>query len=243
MKTKLFTLLLIILTSITLKAQHFNVGDLYYNLTLENIELTEKPHVEPTKGAITIVWNAVGFEPCIEDQLVFYGSHDWTSDPTKMVRFKRINGYKDWWKAVVTFDDSETNLPLRGRCMALGTNGEFNYDYSWYMKCEVIEGDAEIELEYVDESLLKVYSNSSVVYVRSYGFMSDPCSREISYSAEVTYGYYDNLITTCIPDSVTYEGKTYAVTSIGNNAFSGCSILYFITIIMAKTSFHFIHLR
>ena len=55
--------------------------------------------------------------------------------------------------------------------------------------------------------------------------------------ATVTYQKYHNYTfisdytgAIIIPESVTYSGKTYSVTSIGERAFSGCSALTSITI-------------
>ena len=44
----------------------------------------------------------------------------------------------------------------------------------------------------------------------------------IHKTAEVTSGRYSGSIT--IPSSFNYDGKTYSVTSIGYQAFSGCSV-------------------
>lgn len=54
--------------------------------------------------------------------------------------------------------------------------------------------------------------------------------------ARVVHDYYDpalnykGLTTLVIPDSITYEGRTYAVASIGERAFMGCSTLTSVTI-------------
>ena len=59
-------------------------------------------------------------------------------------------------------------------------------------------------------------------------------------TVEVTYqdwSYnYDGLITATIPETVTYEGTTYSVTSIGSSAFEYCSSLTSITIPNSVTS-------
>ncbi len=50
---------------------------------------------------------------------------------------------------------------------------------------------------------------------------------------EVTFGssYYDEYAGKVeIPESISYNGSTYSVTSIGNHAFSGCTGLTCITI-------------
>jgi len=52
-------------------------------------------------------------------------------------------------------------------------------------------------------------------------------------SGNFSYSYSGSII---IPESVTYEGKTYSVTSIGLSAFDGCSGLTSITIPNSVTS-------
>ncbi len=58
--------------------------------------------------------------------------------------------------------------------------------------------------------------------------------------AEVTYSNNDNTTNysgnVVIPESVTYDGKTYSVTSIGNGAFGNCSSLTAVTIPESVTS-------
>ena len=56
---------------------------------------------------------------------------------------------------------------------------------------------------------------------------------EVTYET-TSYNSYSGKIT--IPDTVTYNGKTYAVTSIGSSAFRNCTSLTSITIPDAVTS-------
>ncbi len=79
----------------------------------------------------------------------------------------------------------------------------------------------------------------------SYDFQSEGFYYTITrsskpYTVELTYDYtrpcYEQWTSAIIPATVTYNGKTYSVTSIGNYAFSGCTGLTSITIPESVTS-------
>ena len=189
---KLFTLLISFLFAATLWAQRFQVGDLYYQVSGTTSEM---PTVDPTEGAVTIVWNTVNFDPCIDDQLVFAGDYNgYDTDPGDMTHFEAIEGHNGWWKAVITPNTKymEDGHVLRGKPCALWLDGTFPSDWShqWLNveagACEVIDGDATLEVDYDVESALLVHSNSSVVYVRSYGFKKDPCHEPEKYTVTFT---------------------------------------------------------
>lgn len=155
----------------------------------------EIPVVNATDGAVTVVWNAVGFVPCMEEgnQLVFAGDYNgYNTDPAQMAKFEAIEGYEGWWKAVITPADASLTPVLAGKPCALYLDGTFpsSWDHQWLNveagACEVIDGPATLEVEYEVESKLLVESNSSVVYVRSYGFKTDPCLEPEKYTVTLT---------------------------------------------------------
>lgn len=157
---------------------------------------SEIPEVAATEGAVTVVWNAVGFVPCMEgNQLVFAGDYNgYNTDPAAMAKFEAIEGYDGWWKAVITPADASLTPVLAGKPCALYMDGTFpsSWDHQWLNveagACEILEGSAEatLEVEYEVESKLIVTNNSSVVYVRSYGFKTDPCLAPETYTVNLT---------------------------------------------------------
>ena len=77
-------------------------------------------------------------------------------------------------------------------------------------------------------------SDGKTIY---YNFNSDGSSVSVTYRGSST-GSYSNEYTgsVVIPENVTYEGKTYRVTSIGKYAFSGCGFIFHISIPLSVTT-------
>lgn len=158
-----------------------------------NNEIAEQPVIEATEGAVTIVWCPVGFTPCADNQLVFAGDYNgYNTDPAAMAHFEAVEGANGWYVAVITPADPAASPVLAGKPCALAADGSFpaSWDHQWLNveagACEVIEGPASLEVEYEVESKLIVESNSSVVYVRSYGFKSEPCVEPEKYTVTFT---------------------------------------------------------
>ena len=157
--------------------------------------IAAQPVVEATEGAVTIVWCPVGFTPCVDNQLVFAGNYnEYNTDPAAMAHFEAVEGANGWYKAVITPADASANPVLEGKPCALASDGTFPSDWAhqWLNveegDCEILDGSAEavLEVEYDVESKLKVTNNSSVVYVRSYGFKVNPCVEQETYSVTFT---------------------------------------------------------
>ena len=66
-----------------------------------------------------------------------------------------------------------------------------------------------------------------------YNYTNDQTELEVTYPGSYSSNYAGNVV---IPESVTYEGDTYPVTSIGNSAFGYCSRLTKVTIPNSVTS-------
>lgn len=159
----------------------------------DDTEIAEQPVIEATEGAVTIVWCPVGFKPCADNQLVFAGDYNgYNTDPAAMAHFEAVEGANGWYVAVITPADPAASPVLAGKPCALAADGSFpaSWDHQWLNveagACEVIEGPASLEVEYEVESKLIVESNSSVVYVRSYGFKSEPCVEPEKYTVTFT---------------------------------------------------------
>lgn len=156
----------------------------------------DKPEVAPTEGAVTVVWNCLNADgtpwtPKIEGQLVFAGDYNnYNTDPAELLKFEAIEGSAGWWKAVIT--PGEGLEGVQGKPCALYMDGTFpsSWDHQWIgiegHPCEIVEGDATLEVEYDVESKLVVPAAGGVVYVRSYGFKADPNVEPETYTVTFT---------------------------------------------------------
>ena len=70
-------------------------------------------------------------------------------------------------------------------------------------------------------------SNGKTIY---YNYNSDGTSVSVTYQGTSSSDYNEYTGDVVIPETVTYNGKTYRVTSIGYSAFSDCSGLSSLTI-------------
>ena len=95
--------------------------------------------------------------------------------------------------------------------------------------------------------LLAMFMSMVACVASAHDFEVDGIFYKITSSTDLTvsvtykgdsYSSYSNEYTgsAVIPETVTYSGKTFSVTSIGNEAFSGCSGLTSVTIGNSVTS-------
>jgi len=139
---------------------------------------SDVPEVAATEGAVTVVWNIANIDDmCDEVGYVFAGNYNnYNTDPEAMVHFEAIEGYHGWFKAVIATEEA-----LQGKPCALAKDGTFPSDWAFQWigledhPCEIVRGDATLEVEYEVESKLVCGADADVVYVRSYGFKTNPC--------------------------------------------------------------------
>lgn len=172
------------------------------------------PEVAATEGAYTVVWNAVNYSEC--NGLVFAGNYnDWNIEPANMVAFEKIEGYDNWYKAVIT--PTVEISQLEGKPCALAADGSFPSDWKhqWIgskeKPCEVVKGEVEFAVEYDTETKMIVKEAGTVVYVRSYQFKVDPC--EVIPEYDVTF----NL---AVAQAVPADAKVYVVGGFVENAWN-----------------------
>lgn len=142
------------------------------------------PEVAATEGAYTVVWNAVDYSDC--NGLVFAGNYNgWNTEVENLAAFEKIEGYTNWYKAVIVPTSEITQL--EGKPCALAADGTFpsGWDHQWIgseeKPCELVKGEATFEVEYETETKMIVPTIGGVVYVRSYQFKVNPCVDEPEY--------------------------------------------------------------
>ena len=165
------------------------------------------PEVAATEGAYTVVWNAVDYSDC--NGLVFAGNYnDWSTDPASMAVFEKIDGYTNWYKAVITPATEITQL--EGKPCALAADGTFpsSWNYQWIGSeehpCEVLKGEVSFQVEYSTETKMIVPQIGTVVYVRSYGFKEDPCVEnpvyDVTFNLTVQQALHDSVTVYVVGD-------------------------------------------
>ncbi len=173
------------------------------------------PEVAATDGAYTVVWNAVDYSEC--NGLVFAGNYNGynISDVAAMAKFEKIEGYTNWYKAVIT--PTEAIEQLEGKPCALAADGTFptSWDHQWIgseeKPCEVVKGEVEFQVEYSTETKMIVKQAGTVVYVRSYQFKVDPCIVEPEY--DITFNL---TVAQAVPDTA----KVYVVGDFVENGWT-----------------------
>lgn len=172
------------------------------------------PEVAATDGAYTVVWNAVDYSEC--NGLVFAGNYNnYNLEPANMAKFEKIEGYTNWYKAVIT--PTEAIEQLEGKPCALAADGTFptSWDHQWIgseeKPCEVVKGEVEFQVEYSTETKMIVKQIGTVVYVRSYQFKVDPCIVEPEY--DITF----NLT---VAQAVLDTAKVYVVGDFVENGWT-----------------------
>ena len=150
------------------------------------------PTVEPVDGKCVIVWHCAEFTPSIENQLVFAGNYNsYNTAVDQLAKFQAIDGWKEWYKVEIDVAAVDT---LMGKPCALYLDGTFpsSWDYQWVSTeahpCTILQGEAEIEVEFeVDSKLVVPAASGKAVYVESSAFKGgDPNKEPDTFKVSVT---------------------------------------------------------
>ena len=135
--------------------------------------------------------------------------------------FKAV-GDTDWSNRIQIINtDASGATTMVDPNIVLGTDVEINIDYSAgsYTLCE--------------EAALKFKSGNLYYNITR---SAEPYTAEVTYQKYWSSDNYAGLTAATIPESVTHNGTTYAVTSIGEYAFSRCTYLTAVAIPESVTS-------
>lgn len=190
----------------------------------------DTPDVPPTEGAVTVVWNIANIdEMCDDIQYVFagnYNNYD-TSDPNAMARFEAIPDYKGWYKTVIVLPEGVDHL--EGKPNALAKDGTFSssWDFQWIgienHPCEIVGGNAELQTEYDVESKLVCAADADVVFIKSYGFKTNPCVEavydEVTFNLTVEVPVTDGGVVYIVGDAFekSWDNTAYPMNGSGAN--------------------------
>jgi hypothetical protein len=150
---------------------------------------SDVPPVEATEGFFTVVWNAYEYSDC--QPLYFAGNYNdyQVGNLEEMYQFEPIEGYENWYVVRIPSDGL---TDLQGKGCALNWKGEFDSHWAnqWYGEgdkaVQIISGSAEWIPEYTTQQKLKVTDPTIVTYVRSFGFMQDPCTEPVKNDVAFT---------------------------------------------------------
>lgn len=188
---------------------------------------SDTPEVAATDGAVTVVWNIANISDMCDVEYVFAGNYNnWQIEPSVMAHFEPIADYDGWYKAVITLDGVDH---LEGKPCALGLDGTFpsGWDFQWIgiedHPCEVLKGDASLEVEYDVESKLVCGETADVVFVKSYGFKTNPCVEatydDVTFNLTVTVPVTDGGTVYIVGDAFekSWDQTAYPMTGSGSN--------------------------
>lgn len=180
MKTKIFTILVVLLASTTLWAQRFQVGDLYYEVVSNGSNNLELPIVSnPGAGYTTVVLYIPENTP---SGCYAVGSFNWNETNTEKL-FTPVDGVSERWVAC-TFDYAD-DIQLKVLAIPSDPNFPLSWSYQWgrnidpdnYLEEDnvvILKGTGDLELENAGQPKLVGLADNSVVYIQVKNWDSDP---------------------------------------------------------------------
>ncbi len=149
-----------------------------------NVELPAQPEIEAVEGAYVLVCQ---FEAAPCNDVVLAGSYqlmdgqisNWSGEPA--AKFEAIDKYPGWYKVVIKALPAEDGtITAMGKPVQLKEDGTFSWDHQWARNSvELLDGICTMTDENGGEIRIDMTAESTVVYVKSTGWATDPCAATI----------------------------------------------------------------
>ncbi len=153
-----------------------------------DVDESAQPEIDAVEGAYVLV---VKFDVAPCNDVVLAGHYvneagetvNW-SEP--YAKFSAIDGYPGWYKIVVKAVEggvNDSNIPAavaKGKPVQLKADGTFAWDHQWARNsAELLDGVCEMGDENNGEQYVAFTAESTVAYVKSTGWATDPCAAAI----------------------------------------------------------------
>ncbi len=145
-------------------------------------EVSEQPEIEAVPGAYVLVCQ---FEQAPCNDVILAGNYqtvdgqisNWSADPA--AKFEPIANYPGWYQVTIK-STTDTAVVAMGKPIQLKEDGSFSWDHQWARNSvELLDGICTMTDENGGEIRIDMTEESTVVYVKSTGWATNPCAAAI----------------------------------------------------------------